>query len=183
MTFLIPLVLRYVPYLIAAVVLFGGVAYVKYRAEHWCNTICTDFREKYADADRRVQEAQKRAADLALLWAAEVDKTEAKNREAERERAEKFAALASRAKALSPRPVPISPDLDGLWRDTVRQANAARSSAEREAGANPVSESTYSEAELAEWFVASAAAYADAYGQWKSCVQHYENMQRSDAQP
>jgi hypothetical protein len=178
MTFLIPLVLRYVPYLIAAVVLFGGLAYAKHRIWSWCNTACVEQTERADTAEKLLADARKRAADLALLWAAEVDKTEAKNREAERERAEKFAALASRAKALSPRPVPISPDLDGLWRDTVRQANAARASAEREAPANPVSESTYSEAELAEWFVASAAAYADAYGQWKACVQHYEAMRQ-----
>src|SRR3954464_10343599 len=130
MTIILALLSRFWPYILGAVVLAGGYYFVEYR---WCNHRCVAQSSRADAAEKLLADAKKRAADLALLWAAQVDKTEAKNREADAERRKTFDALADRARHLPARPpVPLSSDLDRLWRDASREANAARPAAERQ---------------------------------------------------
>jgi hypothetical protein len=50
MTILFATIARAWLYILAAILL--GV--VAYKANYWCNAVCVDFREKYADAEGRI---------------------------------------------------------------------------------------------------------------------------------
>jgi hypothetical protein len=178
--FLIPL-LRFLPYIFAALAALSAIAWVKHKVTHWCNTVCVEQTERAETAEKLLEAARKRATELALLWAAQVDKTEAKNREADAERRKAFDALADRARHLPGLPsVRLGVDADRVWRDSSREANAARPPAEREAVPDSVPQPAYSEQDLATFFVESARAYADAYGQWQACVNHYESLRTAE---
>lgn len=75
-------------------------------------------------AELQVKEAQQRATDLALLWSAQVDKTEAASRLAKEQTDAQFSALTSRVKNLTGRCV-AGPDISKLLADVARAANAA----------------------------------------------------------
>jgi hypothetical protein len=167
-------VLRFaLPWLLGALAL--GVGY--YKAQHWCNTVCLEKGAKLKQAEQQIEDARQRATDLALLWAKEVDQAEEKNRAAANQRAKDFAALEDRVRSLSSRlSIALSADADRVWRDSSREANAARDAQEHPETADPVPNPTYSEQDLAAFFVAAAKAYADAYGQWLACVNYYEGL-------
>ena len=75
-------------------------------------------------AELKVKEAQQRATDLALLWSAQVDKTEAASRLAQEQTNAQFAAITGRVKGLAGRCVAGS-DVSKLLADIARAANAA----------------------------------------------------------
>ena len=171
------------PYLLALVLAFG----VYWKANTWCNKSCEAQTVKARTAEGKIRtleaqlrEAQERATALALLWSEQVDKTEAANALALKARQSTFTTLAGRAR-LVPRGAAIRLPAGawGVLHDASSAANAARPAAVSEAPADPVSAApgAVDAADLTASWVAAAAAYADAYGQWQSCVQHYEALQ------
>lgn len=184
MTLLLAFLSRAWPYIIAAAL--AGLVW--WRADHWCNSACQAQSVKARTAEGKIRtleaqiaEAQERATALALLWAAQVDKTEAANRAAEVRRNGTFDELKGRSVAAGAGVrVHLPADAYGLWRDVASAANAARPPSVRETPAAPVSATAdaVGVADLNAWIVEAGRAYADAYGQWAACVTHYEAMRR-----
>ena len=75
-------------------------------------------------AELRLKDAQDRASALALLWSAQVDKTDAAKRKADDERKATFDVLDARVRGVSGKCV-APRDVDGLLADIARAANAA----------------------------------------------------------
>lgn len=103
---------------LAFTALFGALGFEHSRVVTW--------RDRAHAAEANLEAAQKRATALALLWSAQVDKTEAAERRASNERREQFSALEDRVKSL-PRDSTCAAgrDVDGLLRDITAAANAA----------------------------------------------------------
>jgi hypothetical protein len=87
-----------------------------------------------------------------------------------------FSALQQRATGVASGPgVQLDNELARLLIESASAANSARPDSGTKAGADPVPDSAataggiYDERELAVYFVGSTAAYADAYGLWKTC--------------
>ncbi len=101
--FLIPWIIRGVGVL--AVMAVIGVGW--YKAEHWCNAACRDLKDNVvslqagiAERDASIALTQKRAADLAMLWSHQVDKTENATHIAEASRVQEFGKLATAAQSI-----------------------------------------------------------------------------------
>lgn len=124
-------------------------------------------------------EQQKRVTDLALMWSAKVDEVDKANKQRQEATNVAFSGIEGRAgRIASSGGVRIGGDLVSLWHDASSAANPAAPSGKRETATDPVpatsATSVYDERDVAQFFVDSAKAYADAYGQWLACVQTYE---------
>ena len=170
------------PYLLAGVVLGVGI----YRANHWCNSVCKEARSEVEQLQAEKKAAQERATAITMLWAAQVDKTEAEARKRRESNETKFAGLGARARALPAAAVRVSAAAAGLLDDVSRAANAAAAPGGGEAPAEAVPQSTgpvaYDEREFAQYIVLAGQAYADAVNQWRSCVNHYERLAEAQQQ-
>lgn len=160
--------------------LIGGL-YGTHKLAVWnAGRVATNVAEARCDADKEV--LRKRATDLALLASARLTEIEAATQAAQGKRNEKFGSLAERAKAVQRGGgIPIPFDVDSVLRDSASGANAARPPFVSPKGTAPISgpaEPTifYDEADFAKFQVASARAYADAYGQWRGCIAAYESV-------
>ena len=91
-------------------------------------------------AELRLKDAQDRATALALLWSAQVDKTEAEKRKADDERKATFDALDARVRGVSGKCV-APRDVAGLLADIARAANAAGIAAVDQSAGDAVSRS------------------------------------------
>ena len=65
MAFLLPLLLRALPFLAAAALVWYGW----HRVDNWCNSACVEQRTQFENARTQIENAQARATALALLWA------------------------------------------------------------------------------------------------------------------
>lgn len=174
------------PYILAAILL--GV--LAYKANTWCNGACKDARAEVVILQAEKKAAQERATAIALLWSAQVDKTEAEVRKRDAQTASTFGALVRRAEAIdSPVGLRIGGPTARLLLDASRAANAAAAPAEPETPPDAVSEpaeehtySTFNERELATAWIKAAMAYTDAVGQWRACVDYYEGLRNVDEQ-
>lgn len=172
------------PYLLGAILLGAGY----WQANHWCNTVCKEARAERDELAVQKAAAIKRATDLALLWSAEVDRSEIAARQRKERNAALFAPLTNRARSV-PRGgvVAVSPAAARVFVDAAAAANAPAAPAGREAGADPIPDAApaapviFDEREFADWVVTAAMAYADARNQWGACVEHYERLRT--AQP
>ncbi len=168
------------PYIVGAVILGG----LYYSAQHYCNTVCKDARAEVVTLKEEKKAAQERATAIALLWSAQVDKTESEARQRREANEAKFSALAERARALPAGAVRMSGAAAGLLDDVSRAANAASAPAGGEARTEAVPQTSspvaYDEREFASYIVLAGEAYSDAVNQWRACVTHYERL--ADAQ-
>lgn len=172
------------PYLLAAAVL-GGLWYAE---EHHCNAACRSEAKRADASEAREAAAKKRATDLALLWSAQVDKTEsaAKARKASHDAT--FAVLTNRARSVpAGATVRFHVDSFRLFNDASRIANAATAAPVPFAapdGVSPSSEANtyaaFDEGELRTFVVTAAQAYADAVGQYRACVDFYLGLRLQD---
>lgn len=129
-------------------------------------------------------EQQKRVTDLALLWSAKVDEMDKLTKQRQEATNVAFSGIEGRAGRVSSGPgIRVGGDVVGVWNESSRAANAASVTREREAATSTVPAATtaqvYDERDIAQFFVESAKAYADAYGQWLSCVQTYQTLYNS----
>lgn len=129
-------------------------------------------------AELKLDSAQKRATALALLWSAQVDKTEAEvTRQREQDHAE-IAALELRVAGLSTRPaLHYSDDAWQLWIDAIGAATDPAIAPEVVAGRTPaVSDHSISEQQDIGWKVDAAAAYRSALLLFHECREFYQNL-------
>lgn len=175
------------PYLLVAAVLAGGY----YWAEHvHCSARCrsaeaktADLRAQIAAAAAREAATQQRLDSVAAAQEA-IDKLEQEKRNA------RFAPLQERARTAPGTTFGVARSTLSLLHDASRAANAgnpAAPSGEREPAADPVPDAPgpilIAERDLADFVVAASAAYADAVGQWRSCVNFYQSLQAAERQP
>jgi len=157
----------------AAAVAIAIACWVVYeKIEHWCNAACREETALY-------EKAVKRASDLALMWSAKVDEVEKVSKQRREATNVAFSGLEGRSgRIASGAGVRMGGDVVSLWHDASGAANAAAATGKREAPADPVpaTAQVYDERDLAQFFVASAKAYADAYGQWLACVNTYQAL-------
>ncbi len=145
--------------------------------------------KEVAPLKQQMANAIQRSTDLALLWAAQVDKTAAATKAAEGERNARFATLADRARSMAGPGIRVPAAFSWLLDDASRAANAATAPAAPidQPAAAPVPATSEANspgvsldpAALAQFQVGAAAAYADAFGQWQACVQFYSGLQGS----
>jgi hypothetical protein len=124
-------------------------------------------------------EQQKRVTDLALMWSAKVDEVAKANSQRQEATNVAFTGLEGRTGRIAAGSgVRIGGDVVSLWHDASSAANPPSPAGKREAPADtvPATAQTYDERDLAQFFVDSAKAYADAYGQWLACVNTYEAL-------
>lgn len=175
----IPILLRALPYILAAIL--AGV--VVYRANHWCNTVCKDARVERDQLVAEKMAAQERATALALLWAKSLDDAERKERERESEAARRYDSLLARAQAVDRGPgMRLSVGTIRLLDDASAAANLARPPAvdQDPAESVPPASDTTDEREIAVAWVKASEAYADAFGKWQSCVNFYQSLRSAD---
>jgi hypothetical protein len=142
-----------------AVALF--VALCWYKVNHWCNQACINEQKEVvaltgevADRDASIATTQKRATELAMLWSAQVDKTENAAHDAEVSRNEKFAGLRDDAAHIS--------DPAHFGGVAIRLFDSARSAASGEAAGPPAkpAETAPAPASGAEEFVVQMYEWA-----------------------
>ena len=177
------------PYILAAAL--AGAVY--WKANTWCNSACKDQQKiartaegKIRTLELQIAEAQERATALALLWSAQVDKTEAANAAAAKFRAQVFAPLDQRARSL-PRGAIVRLPADAYSLFGAASAAANASAAPRPAAVNPApagpvpsGPADIDAADLTAAWVTAAASYADAVGQWRACVNFYTGLQEAE---
>ena len=189
MTILLAFLSRAWPYILAAAL--AGLVW--WKADHWCNSACQAQSVKARTAEGKIRtleaqiaEAQERATALALLWSSQVDKTEAANAAAAKIRAEAFAPIQQRASAIPRGAVVRLPDgAYSLFSAASAAANAGptpRPAAIHSAPAGPVPSgpADIDAADLTAAWVTAAAAYSDAVGQWRACVNFYTGLQEAE---
>ena len=126
---------------------------------------------------------QKLVTAITMQWDAKRIAAESLEYQLQQARDEKFAALSRRASGVIGPRVVLQRDVVGLLADSSRAANAARATAsdsDATAAVPAAADASYEPAELARFFVASAAAYADAYGKWLACVKFYQSLRIDD---
>jgi len=163
------------PWLLGALVL--GVGY--YKANHWCNSACVSQTNRADAAEATLEAVKKREAALAVLWAAQVDKTEQAARTAEVKRNATFTELSDRARRTATGAVlRLGVATVGVLNDASTVANSARTPPVDQKPPDAVPRpQEVTDAQLTLLFVDAAKAYADAFGKWRSCVDFYEALQ------
>lgn len=184
---------------ILGVIIVGLVSFSAYRAVHsWCNKECITARKetdkiKYelVLANRKIEDAQKRATALALLWSQEVMKVEKTYKYEYEQTIEAYRKLKKRADdvALNSNPnCVISPDANRLLNDASRTANASKdppASRSSEEGATTIpatpeggkdSGVIVSEKDIVLSWIEASKAYSSVYIGWKACVEAYESL-------
>lgn len=162
-----------------------------YADQLWCNGPCRRARAAIREYETRMVAAQKRATDLALLYAKTLDNIDrAVKQQKETDRAT-FDVLASRARELPARAsVRLSDSAVRLWSNATGAANDPRpagvgtqpaaavpGSAQGQAiagGGGGGGDLWYSEQDVVSFVVESALAYRDARARWAACVQSYD---------
>jgi hypothetical protein len=102
--FLLPILWRVGAALLVAFV----VAAAWYKVNHWCNAACVNEKEEVvsltaevAERDASIATTQKRATEMAMLWSAQVDKTEAAAHQTESQRVQTFSQLRDAANSVN----------------------------------------------------------------------------------
>lgn len=178
---MIAILLRFLPHLIGLGLLVAGWLY----ADRACwSTACKSERTQNGALRTRIEAAQKRSTDLALEWAAVVQREGDRLNEQRKESDAAFSALADRARrAGGDRVVPVAVASPRLWDDAARRANGAAeetpAAGQRETG--PVvpgpAEAYVREADLNEFVTLAAAAYDATNRARLTCIAIYEGTE------
>lgn len=179
MTLLLAFLGRAWPYLLAIAL----AAALWWKADHYCNSVCRDARGERDSLRAEKVAAQERATALALLWSAQLDKTDAEVRKREAEKRVQFSGLMDRAQSLDRGAgLRIGNDTARLLLDASRAANSGTTAEHQEEPApvpEPAEEHTYStfnDRDLAEAWIKAAAAYADAVMLHRACVEAWDQL-------
>jgi hypothetical protein len=184
--------LKYLWEIIAVVCLVSALGLVYYKANHWCNKACRDYREEATELQGAIEAAQQRATDLALLWSKEVQNTERKYKYEYDQTLKLFSDLDQKGKgSASRRPaLRVSPESNRVLNDASSAANAVASapSGVSPEGAAPVpappegDQATgvvISESDFVTSWIEAAKAYSSCKLAWKSCVDTYNTIRES----
>ena len=148
MPFLLLALGRFWPYILAAVLM----GFLAYKANHWCNSSCQDATVRAVKAEGQIREAQQRATDIALLWSATVDKSEAKARETEKRNELEFSRLKEVARRIAAdNPGRLSPAAIQLSDDSRVAASAGATAIVAETAPAPASSTEEFIVQMYEW--------------------------------
>lgn len=175
----VTILLRFLPHLIGLGLLVAGWLWLN----HACwSSACKSERTQNENLRTQIGNAQKRATDLALLYAQTAEKADDDLRKERATRVQQASELRRRAGNLDRTPtISVGPDAARLLRDSADLANAAPAPIRDQTPAVAVPGTTFSEAELVSKWADAALAYADARGQWLACVNFYERLQNESA--
>lgn len=184
MAFLLPLLLRALPFIAAAAVAWYGW----HRVDNWCNSACVEQRTQLGNARTQLGNAQARATALALLWAGAIEKERIRYVEISRDRENAIAGVRERAGRIRPStdPVRVRVPADALrvLDDASRLANAEPPAAPAvdQGSPAPVPDPTGADTTLTEWVsfaIEASAAYREAADKHMACVAAYEAARTS----
>jgi hypothetical protein len=173
--------ITFLPYIIGGLAIASLAGWVWWQANHWCNAVCREQTERATVAEGRIAAAQKRATDLALMWAEAIHRVEVKYVEVVKWRTQTFVEIRERPYHAEGS-ITLGPDARGVLRDSADAANNPGPTASGEGAAAPVPETAGSVTTAQEWiaFATDAAeAYADARGKWLACVNWAESVHRT----
>lgn len=180
MAFLLPLLLRVLPFIAAAAVAWYGW----HRVDNWCNSACTAQESRADQAAAAIKVAQERATWLALKWSEAINKTEVRYVEVVRERTASAAGLRERAGRIRPATdsvsVRVPADALRVLDDAAKLANNSAAPAVDQRPTAPFPDAAGpAETTLSDWVafaVDAAEAYRDAADKHSACVAAYESL-------
>ena len=184
MAFLLPLLLRALPFLAAAAVAWYGW----HRVDNWCNSACVEQRTQFENARTQIESAQARATALALLWAEAINRVEVRYVEVVRARTDAVAGVRERAGRIRPATdsvrVRVPPDALRVLGDAANIANntapAAGDSGPGQAVSDPAGSAETTLTDWLEFAINAAEAYRDAEDKHLSCVAAYEALRKQE---
>ena len=180
MAFLLPLLLRVLPFIAAAAVAWYGW----HRVDNWCNSACQSARGDLLVAEQQITAARERATWLALKWSEAINKVEVRYVEVVRERSSAAAGLRERAGRIRPATdsvsVRVPADALRVLDDAAKLANNSAAPAVDQRPTAPFPDAAGpAETTLSDWVafaVDAAEAYRDAADKHSACVAAYESL-------
>lgn len=186
MAFLLPLLLRALPFLAAAALAWYGW----HRVDNWCNSACVEQRTQLGNARTQIGIAQARATALALLWAEAINRVEVRYVEVVRARTDAVAGVRERAGRIRSDTdrahLVVSRDALGVLHDAERIANntapAAGDSGPGQAVSDPAGPAETTLTDWLEFAINAAEAYRDAEDKHLACVAAYEAIRNGQTE-
>ena len=186
MAFLLPLLLRALPFLAAAALAWYGW----HRVDNWCNSACVEQRTQLGNARTQIGIAQARATALALLWAEAINRVEVRYVEVVRARTDAVAGVRERAGRIRSDTdrahLVVSRDALGVLHDAERIANdtapAAGDSGAGQAVSAPAGPAETTLTDWLEFAINAAEAYRDAEDKHLACVAAYEAIRNGQTE-
>lgn len=186
MAFLLPLLLRALPFLAAAALAWYGW----HRVDNWCNSACVEQRTQLGNARTQIGIAQARATALALLWAEAINRVEVRYVEVVRARTDAVAGVRERAGRIRSDTdrahLVVSRDALGVLHDAERIANDTAPAAGDSGPGQAVSDAAGpAETTLTDWLefaINAAEAYRDAEDKHLACVAAYEAIRNGQTE-
>ena len=186
MAFLLPLLLRALPFLAAAAIAWSGW----HRVDNWCNSACVEQRTQLGNARTQIGIAQARATALALLWAEAINRVEVRYVEVFRARTDAVAGVRERAGRIRSDTdrahLVVSRDALGVLHDAERIANDTAPAAGDSGPGQAVSDAAGpAETTLTDWLefaINAAEAYRDAEDKHLACVAAYEAIRNGQTE-
>lgn len=186
MAFLLPLLLRALPFLAAAAVAWYGW----HRVDNWCNSACVEQRTQLGNARTQIGIAQARATALALLWAEAINRVEVRYVEVVRARTDAVAGVRERAGRIrsdtdrahlvvSAAALSVLGDAANIANNTAPAAGDSGAGQAVSAPAGPA------ETTLTDWLefaINAAEAYRDAEDKHLACVAAYEAIRNGQTE-
>ncbi len=186
MAFLLPLLLRALPFIAAAALAWYGW----HRVDNWCNSACVEQRTQLGNARTQIGIAQARATALALLWAEAINRVEVRYVEVVRARTDAVAGVRERAGRIRSDTdrahLVVSRDALGVLHDAERIANdtapAAGDSGPGQAVSAPAGPAETTLTDWLEFAINAAEAYRDAEDKHLACVAAYEAIRNGQTE-
>lgn len=186
MAFLLPLLLRALPFIAAAALAWYGW----HRVDNWCNSACVEQRTQLGNARTQIGIAQARATALALLWAEAINRVEVRYVEVVRARTDAVAGVRERAGRIrsdtdrahlvvSAAALSVLGDAANLANDTAPPGGDSGAGQAVSAPAGPA------ETTLTDWLefaINAAEAYRDAEDKHLACVAAYEAIRNGQTE-
>lgn len=186
MAFLLPLLLRALPFIAAAALAWYGW----HRVDNWCNSACVEQRTQLGNARTQIGIAQARATALALLWAEAINRVEVRYVEVVRARTDAVAGVRERAGRIRSDTdrahLVVSRDALGVLHDAERIANDTAPAAGDSGPGQAVPDAAGpAETTLTDWLefaINAAEAYRDAEDKHLACVAAYEAIRNGQTE-
>ena len=186
MAFLLPLLLRALPFIAAAALAWYGW----HRVDNWCNSACVEQRTQLGNARTQIGIAQARATALALLWAEAINRVEVRYVDVVRARTDAVAGVRERAGRIRSDTdrahLVISADAIRVLNDAADLANdTAPPAGDRGPGQAVPDAAGPAETTLTDWLefaINAAEAYRDAEDKHLACVAAYEAIRNGQTE-
>lgn len=175
--FIIPVTL--ILYALVAAAILGGAAYVKHKAETWCNEVCREARAERDQLAAEKKEALRREAAIATLYGQQVAATQAAETKRDEVRHDTFAPIRQRAGALVGVRVPA--DAVRVLADATNAANAAGTTARVDQAA-PAPAAPADSASLVAWFVDVAEIHAECRDRVAAWTDFYNGLRAAPSE-